>query len=177
MASKVVVIRIGHRVARDIRVTTHCALTARALGAKGITICGEEDKELIEGLRKAVGRWGGKFYITYNPSWRSACSVAKRSGYKLVHATMYGLPVQKQVKKLRHLKKIALIVGSQKVPGEVYRTADYNIAVTSQPHSEVAALAIILHEVFSGKELEKKFANAKIRVVPTERGKRVKKIG
>lgn len=175
MTKEIIVIRIGHRVARDIRVTTHCALVARALGAKGITICGEEDSGLVNGLKETVKRWGGSFYINYSSSWRSACSAAKKKKFSLVHATMYGLPVQKQIGKLRKLKKIAIIVGSQKVPGEVYRIAGHNIAVTNQPHSEVAALAIIQHEIFKGKELEKKFSRAKIRITPCERGKKVKK--
>ena len=59
------------------------------------------------------------------------------------------------------------------MPPEIYALADSNIAVSSQPHSEVAALAVFLHEYFDGKELEKKFKNAKIRVVPQERGKKV----
>src|SRR4030042_472344 len=99
MTKEITVIRIGHRIARDIRVTTHCALVARAFGAKAITICGEEDRELINRLKKT-----------------------------------------------RKQKKIAIIVGSQKVPSEVYSLADYNVAVTNQPHSEVAALAILQHE-------------------------------
>jgi len=33
---KVIVIRYGHRPARDQRMTTHIALIARALGADGI---------------------------------------------------------------------------------------------------------------------------------------------
>ena len=176
MTKEVQVIRLGHRIVRDVRMTTHCALVARAFGAKSITICGEEDKEIVAGLQKTTERWGGPFYITYSPSWQKSCSVAKRKGFALVHATMYGLPLQKQIKKIRKLKKITIIIGSQKVPGEVYQLADYNVAVTSQPHSEVAALAILLHEIFQGKELEKKFCRPKIRIIPTPRGKTVKKL-
>jgi tRNA (cytidine56-2'-O)-methyltransferase len=172
MTKEVQVIRIGHRIVRDVRVTTHCALTARALGASGITISGEEDPNLIEGLKKTASQWGGSFYITYNPSYRSICSAAKRNGCALVHATMYGQPIQKKIKALQKEKKIAIIVGSQKVPGEIYQLADYNIAVTNQPHSEVAALAIILHEIFSGKELNKKFSNPRISIEPCSRGKK-----
>lgn len=176
MTKEVAVIRIGHRVVRDARVTTHCALVARAFGAKAITICGEEDEELIKGLRKTTEQWGGPFYITYGSSWRSACSAAKRRGGMLVHATMYGIPIQKIKKKLQRKKKLAIVVGSQKVPSEVFALADFNVAVTNQPHSEVAALAILLHEIFGGKELEKRFKNCKIRITPTERGKKVEKL-
>jgi len=61
----------------------------------------------------------------------------------------------------------------QKVPTEVYQLADYNIGVTSQPHSEVAALAIFLHEYAEGKELEKEFGDAKIRIIPQAKTKKV----
>lgn len=175
MTKEIIVIRIGHRIVRDIRVTTHCALVARAFGAKAITICGEEDSGLINRLKKTTAHWGGKFYIARGLSWRSACSAAKKKGFVLVHATMYGLPIQKIIKKLRKHEKIAIIIGSQKVPGEVYKLADYNVAVTNQPHSEVAALAILQHELFSGKELEKKFSNAKIKITPMEHGKKARK--
>ncbi|TMI35687.1 tRNA (cytidine(56)-2'-O)-methyltransferase, partial [Candidatus Bathyarchaeota archaeon] len=38
------ILRIGHRVYRDSRVTTHVCLTARALGADGVIIADREDK-------------------------------------------------------------------------------------------------------------------------------------
>ena len=64
-----------------------------------------------------------------------------------------------------------VIVGSQKVPSEVYDLVDYNLAVNNQPHSEVAALGIFLHEFFEGKELNKEFDNAEIKVIPDEKRK------
>jgi tRNA (cytidine56-2'-O)-methyltransferase len=66
-----------------------------------------------------------------------------------------------------------IVVGGPKVPGQVYNSADYNIAVTSQPHSEIAALALTLHEIQSGEELKRSFAKSKLRIIPSERGKRV----
>ena len=86
---------------------------------------------------------------------------------------MYGLPVQTVIKKVRKRRNVLVVIGAEKVPGEVYRLADYNIAVTNQPHSEVAALAVVLHEYFKGKELGKKFAKAKLKIIPQERGKKV----
>jgi tRNA (cytidine56-2'-O)-methyltransferase len=49
-----------------------------------------------------------------------------------------------------------------------------NIAVGNQPHSEIAALAIFLDRYFQGKELVNTFENAKMRIIPSSRGKRVK---
>lgn len=89
-----------------------------------------------------------------------------------MHLTMYGERVQDKTKEIAKLNvPLLVIVGGEKVPYEIYQMADYNISVTSQPHSEVAALAVFLDRVFEGKELEKKFGNAKIRVTPSARGK------
>ncbi|MGI0005597.1 MAG: tRNA (cytidine(56)-2'-O)-methyltransferase, partial [Nitrososphaera sp.] len=49
----------------------------------------------------------------------------------------------------------------------------YNIAVGNQPHSEIAALAIFLDRLHGGRQFKKDFAGGKMRVVPTEKGKRV----
>ena len=51
--------------------------------------------------------------------------------------------------------------------------ADWNVGVTSQPHSEVSALAVFLHELREGEELGVSFPGARRRVVPQARGKRV----
>jgi len=63
--------------------------------------------------------------------------------------------------------------GSPFGPGEVYGLADWNVAVTSQPHSEVSALAVFLHELYEGRWLEGVYEGARLRVVPQARGKRV----
>ena len=64
-----------------------------------------------------------------------------------------------------------VVVGGEKVPPEIYQSADWNVAVANQPHSEVAALAIFLDRYFQGKQLDKKFQKAKIKIIPQERGK------
>jgi tRNA (cytidine56-2'-O)-methyltransferase len=68
-----------------------------------------------------------------------------------------------------------VLVGSQKVPSEFYsiEVSDFNVAVGNQPHSECAALAIFLDRYFLGKSLGKSFENAKLRIVPQERGKKI----
>ena len=68
-------------------------------------------------------------------------------------------------------KNVLIILGGQKVPGEVYDIADYNIAVTGQPHSEIAALAVFLDRYSGGEALETEFPDANISVKPSERGK------
>lgn len=172
---EIVVVRIGHRIGRDPRVTTHVALTARALGAKRILVCGEKEEGILNSIREAAKRWGGKFQVQYSESWKKTVKRLKKQGFCVVHATMYGEPIQKKAKKLQKKRKIAIVVGSEKVPSEMYWLSDYNVAVTNQPHSEVAVLAIILHTIQKGKELEKKFSNAKIKITPMARGKKVHK--
>ncbi|NIS35916.1 MAG: tRNA (cytidine(56)-2'-O)-methyltransferase, partial [Actinobacteria bacterium] len=39
---------------------------------------------------------------------------------------------------------LLVVVGAAKVSFDVYEAADWNVAVTNQPHSEVAALAVFL---------------------------------
>jgi tRNA (cytidine56-2'-O)-methyltransferase len=90
-----------------------------------------------------------------------------------VHLTMYGIPIQDAAGDLRKLERTLVVVGGPKVPGKVYHEADYNVAVTSQPHSEIAALAITLHEMQGGEELKRSFGKSRLRILPSARGKRV----
>ena len=52
------VLRIGQRVIRDDRVTTHVALVARAFGASKIYM-NEVDPEISETIQKINSTWGG----------------------------------------------------------------------------------------------------------------------
>ncbi len=166
------VFRLGHRLPRDERISTHVALVARAFGADGMCYSGEEDRGLEESVKKICERWGGNFSINYEPNPMKFLKNAKKK-FTLVHLTMYGMPLHKKINKVKKEKNIIVVVGSEKVPSEVYNIADHNVAVGSQPHSEVSALAVFLHEYFKGKELDKKFKNAKIEIEPCERGKKV----
>jgi len=165
----ITVLRLGHRKKRDARLSTHCGLAARALGANAIVYSGEKDQQLLESVKKVSKNWGGRFKASYEKNWRK---VIKRFIGTKVHLTMYGLPIQDQIKKIKGKKNILVIIGGEKVPGWVYHSVDYNLAVTNQPHSEVAALAIFLHEYHSGKELKKKF-DGRLKIVPQEFGKRI----
>ena len=85
---------------------------------------------------------------------------------------MYGLPFAKSVKRLASsVKPILVVIGGPKVPGWIYGLSDFNLSVTNQPHSEVAALSVLLYELFAHKE--KKFKGAKLEIVPQAKGKKV----
>src|SRR2546428_7705766 len=66
---KIVVLRLGHRPARDKRVTTHVALTARAFGADAVLVS-TRDAGLERTLQALVARFGGTFEVRTGGPWR-----------------------------------------------------------------------------------------------------------
>ncbi len=168
----IIVLRLGHRLPRDERISTHVCLVARAFGADEVVVSGEKDEGLIESVRDVVSRWGGEFKASYVKNWKKFLLEKKDKGFKIVHLTMYGIPIEEKIEEIRREKNLVIVVGSEKVPSEVYQIADWNIAIGNQPHSEISALAIFLDRYFKGEELLKEF-NGKIKVIPQERGKKV----
>jgi tRNA (cytidine56-2'-O)-methyltransferase len=171
------VLRLGHRLPRDERISTHVALVARAFGASSMVYTGQHDSGLELSAKRICESWGGNFTATYSKTYKPVIKKYKEQGFTIVHLTMYGLPVQELKGKLKKISKILLIVGSEAVPGDVYQLSDYNISVTNQPHSEVAALAITLDRLMGGKELGGLDFGGKIRIIPSERGKNFEKKG
>ena len=170
---KIIVFRYGHRSVRDYRVTSHCSMVARAFGASEIIVCGEKDESMKTSVDDITKRWGGPFKIKFVDDWEKELTNLQKKGYVLVHLTMYGEEIQHKDKEIGKNQKICIIIGSQKVEREMYYLSDYNISVTKQPHSEIAALAVTLDRIQSGKELEKKFLNAKKEIIPQKKGKSV----
>jgi tRNA (cytidine56-2'-O)-methyltransferase len=177
---KVIVLRWGHRPHRDARLTTHVALTARALGASGIILSDVEDEKIKATIEKIVRSWGGPFYFEMGTSWKNVVEKWRERGGVVVHLTAYGENIQTSdvLKRIKALEKdILVIVGSQKVPKEFFleTVSDFNVAIGNQPHSECASLAIFLDRLFEGKELAKKFENARVKIIPQKRGKKIAK--
>ncbi len=171
---KVNVLRLDHRRVRDARITTHVCLTSRAFGASKVILSGDEDKKIIENIRDVVKRWGGDFQIDYAKKWDRFIDEWKKNGGEVVHLTMYGEPVQDVTSEISESSKDKLvIVGGSRVPSKVYQDADWNVSVTNQPHSEVAALSIFLHTLFNGKEYDIDFKDSELKVIPTAHGKKV----
>ena len=166
----ITVLRLGHRIGRDTRISTHCGLVSRAFGAERIIYSGERDESLLNSVSSVVMNWGGTFLVEYEKNWRKVLRDWKGD---IVHLTMYGLRLQDKIGEIREAKKdLLVVIGGEKVPGEVYQAATWNIGVTNQPHSEVGALSVFLHEYSEGRELELDFPGGK-RIVPQERGKKV----
>lgn len=165
-------VRIGQRLVRDDRVTTHVALVSRAFGAERIFMS-EINPEIKDTIEKINGTWGGKFEIEFIDKWKSVVKKKKEEGFKVVHLSMYGQNINNAQEELQKEENLLIVVGAEKVPREIYELADYNVGVGSQPHSEISALAILLDRIQKGKQFEKDFPNAKRKIIPTKNGKNV----
>ncbi len=166
---KICVLRLGHRKIRDQRITTHVFLAARALGAIEGVLCGEKDLPIVKTVESVGRQWGGDFKVKYEKNWKRFLKSRKKQGWKVVHLTMYGEDFSKKTKEMDKGNWV-VVVGSGKVPFELYKMVDCNLAVTNQPHSEVAALAMFLDRVFKGRELGLEFGG-RIKIVPDKCGK------
>ena len=179
---QIVVLRWGHRPQRDVRLTTHVALTARALCASGFILSDVQDPNIESTIKKISHQWGGTFHFEMGTPWKKAVRDWKAKGGVIVHLTAYGENIQSSdvLSRIRSLDKdILVVVGSQKVPGDFYSSdvSDFNVSIGNQPHSECAALAVFLDRFFSGQELTRFFDKAKMRIVPKVRGKEIKNDG
>ncbi len=165
------VLRIGQRLVRDDRVTTHVALVARAFGATKIYMT-EVNPEIRDTISKINDTWGGNFELQFCQSWMSVLKERKRDGFKIVHLTMYGQLIN-DIQDAIHDADILIVVGAEKVPRQVYDIADYNVSIGNQPHSEISALGVFLDRIQQGKQFEYTFDGAKRSIVPTAKGKNV----
>lgn len=160
-------LRLGHRAGRDDRISTHVGLTARQWGASEIVYSGQHDQNMMDSLKDIIDRWGGDFKVEYTEEWKK--EISDFEGLK-VHLTMYGERIDEKIDDLEEEFKdqdLLVIVGAEKVPRWVYTHVDYNISVGSQPHSEIAALAVFLDRIQNG-EIKEEFKDSDIEVVPSK---------
>jgi tRNA (cytidine56-2'-O)-methyltransferase len=162
------ILRIGHRISRDKRITTHVALVARVFGADKIFI-DTLDKKIEETIRSTCNRFGGNFEIETGIDKKK---IIKNWKGTIVHLTMYGEELKKSIDKIDKKKDLLIIVGAEKVPPYIYEAANFNVSIGNQPHSEVAALAIFLDRYTNGIWEKKRF-NGKIEILPSNKGKKV----
>jgi tRNA (cytidine56-2'-O)-methyltransferase len=170
---EVAVLRLGHRPGRDERTTSHVGLTARALGADRAILAGDaaSRRETIEDI---TDRFGGPFAVETTDG---PLGVIRDWDGTVVHLTMYGLAIQDEIEDIRERhgsgSPLLVVVGAEKVPFDVYEAADWNVGITNQPHSEIAALAVFLDRLFDGRELDRAWTDADRVVTPTAVGKQV----
>ena len=163
------VLRIGHRPERDKRITTHVALTARAFGASKIHLS-KPDSRIVSTVDDVTEKFGGDFIIetTTNPK-----GIVKNWKGTIIHLTMFGLPIDGSLGDIKKSKSpLLFIVGAEKVPPWVFEHSDFNIAIGSQPHSEVSALAIALSKI-NDVSYNKNF-EGQLQVVPSGERRKMK---
>jgi tRNA (cytidine56-2'-O)-methyltransferase len=164
----IAVLRIGHRIDRDKRVTTHVALVARAFGADTIYIT-TKDENIKKNIQAVNKRFGGTFEVETGVDYKK---IIKSWDGSIVHLTMYGEELEKAITQLDIHRDVLIIVGAEKVPRYFYEIADCNVSVGNQPHSEVAALALFLDR-YTKAAWQKKQFHGNIQIIPCVKGKKV----
>jgi len=84
---------------------------------------------------------------------------------------MYGEPHDAITTEIPTDGPIAVVVGGAKVPGDIYKLADYNVSIGHQPHSEVAALALFMSELMGGVAGPEHFHGARLEIQSHPSGK------
>ena len=173
------VLRLGYRVGRDPRITTHLGLVARALGADSFLIAGDRDTALFKTLADVQDSFGGEMNVSHVDSplnWIREFISLDDEGESMgtvVHLTMYGSDYRKIANEIPRDKPLAIVVGGSKVPQQIYRMAQYNVSVGNQPHSEVAALALFMDRLQQGSWVDSEFKDARLRIMPDAHSKTV----
>ncbi|NVM03378.1 MAG: tRNA (cytidine(56)-2'-O)-methyltransferase [Candidatus Helarchaeota archaeon] len=169
---------MGHRQFRDNRITTHVGLVGRAFGANGMILADISDAAVENSINEINQNWGGNFFIRMGVPHLEFMREWINKGNIIIHLTMYGENLSysliDEIKK--NQKDILLVVGSQKVPRNIYDLAHYNISISNQPHSEISALSIFLDRYFEGKQFLKKFKGAKFEITPSKKNKIVRSL-
>ncbi|MDP6907013.1 MAG: hypothetical protein QF440_06305 [Candidatus Thalassarchaeaceae archaeon] len=171
MRANVTVVRLGHRQQRDKRITSHLGLTARAMGASHFVLCGDNDPSVLATLNDVTNNFGGDFTSEHQSKPMGWLKRFSKGEGRIVHLTMYGESYDSVTSSIPIDEPIAVVVGGAKVPGDIYKLADYNISVGNQPHSEVAALALFMGEMMGGVAGQENFPNARLEVQGHPSGK------
>src|SRR3989442_10912173 len=112
----IAVLRLGHRPARDKRVTTHVALTARAFGADAVLVS-TRDVGLERGLRSVTARFGGPFEVRTGVPWRETL---REWGGPILPPTKYRETPQDALPPNPKTENPLLVVRAEKVPRAVF---------------------------------------------------------
>ena len=174
------VLRLGHRLGRDPRITTHLALVSRAMGASNFVLAGDEDEKLFSNIHSVNERFGHGLSCRYEKSpmrmLREIANSDEESKPIIIHLTMYGEPFKEVIPNIPKDKPVVVVVGGAKVPGELFKVSDFNLAVGNQPHSEVAALALFLDSWTDGEGFNREFSEPQLVISPSKSGKDVKEV-
>ncbi|MFW6040940.1 MAG: HD domain-containing protein [Thermoplasmatota archaeon] len=144
--------------------TTHVGLTARAFGVD-VMYLSKMDKKIQDTINDVVKRFGGDFIIEEAEDWRK---LVREWDGDVIHLTMYGENIDNFANEA-DFKDPLVILGAEKVPSDVYDLSNFNIAVGSQPHSEVAALAVFLDRL--NKRKIPSPCGGKLKIIPSKKSK------
>ena len=127
----VTVLRLGNRIERDYRITTHCALVARAFGANEIIISGQIDKDIKATIQQINQNWGGNFEVRYIDKWKTYLRSQKDAGNFVILSTMYGVNIDELVADINTVsnkQNIIVVIGAGKLSPEVYDYCDLRLS-------------------------------------------------
>ncbi len=151
-------------------------MVARAFGASSITFSPDdkESSKRLERACKALRRdWGGVFAVSSTNNWKGF--MKDKKNYLKVYLTRYGIPVKKLGYQIRTYKNVLVVVSIKESVKQLYKAADFNMSITTQPHSCASAIAVFLHSFYDGRELAMHFENARYRITPDDHGIRIQK--
>lgn len=139
------------------------ALASRAFGASSVIFTSRKNNKLVNYFKSVNRQWGGRFEIRFERDWERVLEEKKR--YEKIYLTKSGAPIGKMMYRIRTYKNILLIATLAENLKKLDGMIDYNVSVTTQPHSSVSAIAVFLHMFFSGRELAVRFNNARSKIV------------
>ena len=84
------ILRLGHRIARDKRISTHVCLVARAFGADKLYYSGQKDSGMENRIFKIVKDFGGNFEVEHVKNYYKLIKDKQKKGFKIIHLTIYG---------------------------------------------------------------------------------------
>ncbi len=150
-------------------------MISRAFGASNITFCphkGGAEARLKRAMKQISKKWGGEFSVFFCDKWEKY--IKGKKNYLKIYLTRYGMPISKMRYRISTYKNILLIASFSESVKSAYDAADFNISISSQPHTCGSSIAIFLHDFYQGRELAMHFENSRYKVVPSEHGVEVK---
>ncbi len=158
------------------KVTDLC-LIARAFGATEAVFT-TSDRKLISKSKRfckdVCAKWGGSFTISFTNNWKAY--IKSKRKYKTIYLTRYGTPVRQMEYLLRTYKNLLIIASFSEKIKELYTIADFNISITSQPHTVASSVTALLRAYYRDRELSMHFENAKYKIVPEQHSIHIDKL-
>jgi tRNA (cytidine56-2'-O)-methyltransferase len=148
--------------------SVNLAQTARAFGASEIIFVAKPDPHLKRSISMLNAKWGGTFLVSFSHNYKEV--VKAKQSYKIVYLTRFGTPINKVIYSIKTYKNLLVVITTKESLPEILKIADFDVSVTTQPHSGSSALAVLLHLFYEGRELAMHFENAKYKIVPGEHG-------